>query len=270
MSTKQVQAKAKRSAARELGTETDAVVARKPEGVKLPKVDPKRLNTKADDSRSFERGALVSYFRDIADIPTLQKEHEVLLAKEIEAATRDFRQAILSIPWTATEVVGIWQGLKQEGRATGKMSESFGSGSPDGEDLGAADGDADRVRAAGIELLASVRREGERQTAGAQQRRERDLGGLQRARERRHVHDARIAQRRRRRALGGFVGGGVTPLLLLQMRRHLDLEIVEARAVAVGRGIGVDSVDGTQRVEPHVGLGVLRARDEGRDGFEHM
>jgi hypothetical protein len=137
MSTKQVQAKARRPAARELGTETDAVVARKPAGVELPKVDPKRLNTKADDSRSFERGALVSYFRDIANIPTLQKEHEVLLAKEIEAATRDFRQAILSIPWTATEVVGIWQGLKQEGRATGKMSESFGSGSPDGEDLGA-------------------------------------------------------------------------------------------------------------------------------------
>ena len=104
--------------------------------------------------------------------------------------------------------------------------------------LGAADGDADRVRAAGIELLASVRREGERQTAGAQQRRERDLGGLQRARERRHVHDARIAERRRRRALGGLVGGGVTPLLLLEMRRHLDLEIVEARAVAVGGRIG--------------------------------
>jgi len=126
-----------RRTARELGTETDVVVARKPAGIELPKVDPKRLNTKADDSRSFERGALVSYFRDIASIPTLQKEHEVLLAKEIEAATRDFRQAILSIPWTATEVVGIWQGLKQEGRATGKMSESFGSGSPDGEDLGA-------------------------------------------------------------------------------------------------------------------------------------
>src|SRR5690554_1465427 len=39
----------------------------------------------ADDVRDRERSALVSYFRDIASIPTLTKEHEVLLAKEIEA-----------------------------------------------------------------------------------------------------------------------------------------------------------------------------------------
>ncbi|MEN8183886.1 MAG: hypothetical protein ABFS46_15270, partial [Myxococcota bacterium] len=142
MSSKQSKTKRGESRAKELGTETDAAAVRTPQGVSLPKVDPKqvdpkRLNTKADDSRSFERGALVSYFRDIAEIPTLQKEHEVLLAKEIESATHDFRHAILGIPWTGTEVVRVWQGLKQEGRATGKMSESFGSGSPDGEDLGA-------------------------------------------------------------------------------------------------------------------------------------
>lgn len=89
----------------------------------------------ADDARDRERSALVSYFRDIAAIPTLTKEHEVLLAKEIEASTRAFREGMRSIPLTAREVIAIWRELKSEERVTGKMSESFGSGSPDGEDL---------------------------------------------------------------------------------------------------------------------------------------
>jgi len=96
----------------------------------------------ADDSRDRERSALVSYFRDIAAIPTLTKEHEVLLAKEIEASTRAFREGMRSIPLTAREVIAIWRELKSEERVTGKMSESFGSGSPDGEDLTARVDDA--------------------------------------------------------------------------------------------------------------------------------
>lgn len=96
----------------------------------------------ADDSRDRERSALVSYFRDIAAIPTLTKEHEVLLAKEIEASTSAFREGMRSIPLTAREVIAIWRELKAEERVTGKMSESFGSGSPDGEDLTARVDDA--------------------------------------------------------------------------------------------------------------------------------
>ena len=88
-----------------------------------------------DDVRDRERSALVSYFRDIATIPTLTKDHEVLLAKEIEASTLAFRQGMRSIPMVADEVIAIWRELKSEERVTGKMSESFGSGSPDGEDL---------------------------------------------------------------------------------------------------------------------------------------
>jgi len=88
-----------------------------------------------DDVRDRERSALVSYFRDIASIPTLTKDHEVLLAKEIEASTLAFRQGMRSIPMVADEVIAIWRELKSEERVTGKMSESFGSGSPDGEDL---------------------------------------------------------------------------------------------------------------------------------------
>jgi RNA polymerase primary sigma factor len=88
-----------------------------------------------DDVRDRERSALVSYFRDIAAIPTLTKDHEVLLAKEIEASTLAFREGMRSIPLVADEVIAAWRELKGEERVTGKMSESFGSGSPDGEDL---------------------------------------------------------------------------------------------------------------------------------------
>jgi len=121
----------------ELGAETDreAVIDSGP--IDRVRVRRERLNTEGESERSGERGSLVSYFRDIAEIPTLAKEQEVLLAKEIEAATLEFREGILRLPWAAAEAVRIWQGLRSENRATGKMCESFGSGSPEGEDLGA-------------------------------------------------------------------------------------------------------------------------------------
>ncbi len=121
----------------ELGQETDAQAVRNARGMGGSRVDLRRLNTQRDSQRSTERGALVSYFRDIAEIATLTKEQEVLLAKEIEAATLGFREGMVQVPWTAKEAVRIWQGLKAENRATGKMCESFGSGSPEGVDLGA-------------------------------------------------------------------------------------------------------------------------------------
>ncbi len=129
-------ARESKGAGAELGAETDRQVVRQTKATTV-RVDPRRLNTTGEAERSSDRGSLVSYFRDIADIPTLAKEQEVLLAKEIEAATRDFRDGLVQIPWTATEAVRIWEGLRAENRATGKMCESFGSGSPEGEDLGA-------------------------------------------------------------------------------------------------------------------------------------
>jgi RNA polymerase primary sigma factor len=121
----------------ELGAETDGAAVSNARAIGGVRIDPKRLNTSSESTRSSERGALVSYFRDIAEIPTLGKEEEVLLAKEIEAATLAFREGMLRIPWTSIEAVRIWRTLKAENRATGKMCEAFGSGSPEGEDLGA-------------------------------------------------------------------------------------------------------------------------------------
>ncbi len=121
----------------DLGQETDAQAVKQVRSVGGVPVNPSRSNTTSESQRSGERGALVSYFKDIAEIQTLGKEEEVLLAKEIEASVLGFREGMLAIPWTALEAVRIWRTLKSEGRATGKMCEQFGSGSPEGEDLGA-------------------------------------------------------------------------------------------------------------------------------------
>lgn len=92
----------------------------------------------ASEDRARDRSALVAYFGDIGSIPTLTKEQEVELAQAIEAATADFKRRLLEIPYTATAAVGIWRGLQEANRVTGKMSESFGSGSPEGENRAAA------------------------------------------------------------------------------------------------------------------------------------
>ncbi len=125
----------KRWAAREpdLGSETDSQALQVPLGIQLPKAAPKRVRAEDD---LHERDPLVSYFGDIGGIPTLQREHEILLAKEIESATHEFRAAILSIPWTAEKTVSTWQKLRKQNRVTGKISEAFNSSAPTGEDLG--------------------------------------------------------------------------------------------------------------------------------------
>ncbi len=97
----------------------------------------RRLGTQASRSAGdfHPREPLVAYFGDIAEIPTLEREEEILLAKEIEAATSEFKRAAYTVPWTAREVVRLWHDLRSHKRVTGKMSESFGS--PGTEDVSA-------------------------------------------------------------------------------------------------------------------------------------
>ncbi|MEE9280253.1 MAG: sigma-70 family RNA polymerase sigma factor [Myxococcota bacterium] len=117
----------------DLGSHTDSAAVQAPLGVRLPEVQPRRA--RATDEL-HERDPLVSYFGDIGGIPTLQREHEILLAKEIESATHELRTAILSIPWTAEETVRTWLALRGQNRVTGKLSESFNSSAPTADDLG--------------------------------------------------------------------------------------------------------------------------------------
>jgi len=71
---------------------------------------------------------LVAYFADIAHIPTLSREEQMLAAKELEEATRSFQQALYRVPWIAQEVVARWSRRRTTGLATRKLSEAFGDG----------------------------------------------------------------------------------------------------------------------------------------------
>ena len=57
----------------ELGLETDAQAVKQVRSVGGVPVNPSRSNTTSESQRSGERGALVSYFKDIAEIQTLGK-----------------------------------------------------------------------------------------------------------------------------------------------------------------------------------------------------
>jgi RNA polymerase primary sigma factor len=125
----------------ELGVETDEKLVESGGGVAAPSpeprmIDPEHSNVDPDEEATRNRNTLLSYFNDIAAIPTLRKEQEVMLAKEMESATFDMRGGILSAPFTWREAVSIWRGLQAENRVTAKMSESYGSGTPDGEERG--------------------------------------------------------------------------------------------------------------------------------------
>jgi RNA polymerase primary sigma factor len=90
-------------------------------------------------SASHDRTSLVSYFTDIAHIPTLNREEQLLLAKEVEVASRELREALYHIPWVAEEVVRVWRKTQAAGRTTSKLSESFGDQTAEaGEKLDAA------------------------------------------------------------------------------------------------------------------------------------
>lgn len=99
-------------------------------------VDPEHSNVDPDEEAARNRNTLLSYFNDIASIPTLTKEEEVMLAKEMESATHEMRSGILSVSFTWREAVDIWRGLQAENRVTAKMSEAYGSGTPEGEERG--------------------------------------------------------------------------------------------------------------------------------------
>ena len=56
-------------------------------------------NVDPDEEVARNRNTLLSYFNDIASIPTLKKEEEVMLAKEMESATFEMRTGILAVPF---------------------------------------------------------------------------------------------------------------------------------------------------------------------------
>jgi len=73
-----------------------------------------------------ERRPLESYFQEIGGTRTLKREEEVILAKELEAATAALRDALYSIPSSARHVVERWDALRALSHTGAKLSESAG------------------------------------------------------------------------------------------------------------------------------------------------
>jgi len=147
--------------------------------------------------------SLSAYFSDIASMPTLDREQEILLAKEIRAADHEFRESILSIPWIARELVRHWKDLLDSGRVTGKMSEAFGSGGIDGRELTEA---LDK-------RMARVQRESERRRALESEGSSEELSKL----------DLRIARQLKEADIANAVLVRVRARLLAQHRRAQKL-----------------------------------------------
>jgi RNA polymerase sigma factor (sigma-70 family) len=74
-----------------------------------------------------ERRPLESYFQEIGGTRTLRREEEVILAKELEAATADLRDALYQIPCCARHVIERWDALRALSHTGAKLSESIGS-----------------------------------------------------------------------------------------------------------------------------------------------
>jgi RNA polymerase primary sigma factor len=73
-----------------------------------------------------ERRPLESYFQEIGGTRTLRREEEVILAKELEAATSELRTALYAIPCCAQHVVERWDALRALSHTGAKLSESVG------------------------------------------------------------------------------------------------------------------------------------------------
>ncbi len=73
-----------------------------------------------------ERRPLESYFQEIGGTRTLRREEEVLLAKDLEAATEELRVALYAIPCSARHLVRRWDALRALSHTGAKLSESIG------------------------------------------------------------------------------------------------------------------------------------------------
>ncbi len=85
---------------------------------------PAAANEEYDPGR--ERRPLESYFQEIGGTRTLRREEEVLLAKELEAATQELRVALYAVPCAARHVVARWDALRALSHTGAKLSESVG------------------------------------------------------------------------------------------------------------------------------------------------
>jgi hypothetical protein len=159
-------------------------------------IDPEHSNVDPDEEAARNRNTLLSYFNDIASIPTLTKEEEVMLAKEMESATHEMRSGILSVSFTWREAIDIWRGLQTENRVTAKMSRPTApalEGEERGEKLDKCLKKVEALLARTTRSPLPERKTRSRSTSSARASRRRPRGGL----------SMQIFERIRRKLRGG-------------------------------------------------------------------
>jgi RNA polymerase primary sigma factor len=112
-----------------------------------------------------ERRPLESYFQEIGGTRTLKREEEVILAKELEAATARLRDALYAIPSSAKHVVARWDALRALSHTGAKLSESAGD-EETGEIAARVERAVKRLRSLLAERDKLVNRAGDRYTRG--------------------------------------------------------------------------------------------------------
>jgi RNA polymerase primary sigma factor len=85
-----------------------------------------RASAAEDLDPGRERRPLESYFQEIGGTRTLRREEEVVLAKELEAATQELRECLYAVPACARHVVRRWDELRALSHTGAKLSESVG------------------------------------------------------------------------------------------------------------------------------------------------
>ncbi len=115
-------AEATNGAAAKVETRTNGKATEAGAGKNILAQRPAPVRANGAQDAGGRRRPLEAYFHDIADTPTLKREEEVVLAKELEASTAEFRDALYSMPASARFVVERWDHLRAITHTGAKLS----------------------------------------------------------------------------------------------------------------------------------------------------
>ena len=118
--------KAAQPAAKSAQKESPAKDGKKDEKAAQPAMGAQAVVSAEELDPGRERRPLESYFQEIGGTRTLKREEEVVLAKDLEAATAALRDALYAIPVSAKHVVARWDALRALSHTGAKLSESVG------------------------------------------------------------------------------------------------------------------------------------------------
>lgn len=74
---------------------------------------------------------LAGYLREVACRPPYAPEVQRALTGRLRDATQEFHRSVYAVPWSRRHVVEIWREVRDAGRTTNRLSDSFGAHAPE-------------------------------------------------------------------------------------------------------------------------------------------